>query len=1218
MSNAESITDQLIKTREKYISDIKAELLGPGSEFFIQDPEHELISSRPSTRYCMGILFPKNKISESKDGKNYTSEEEEPFENISEDDSSNSHDEKDYSKKSNTEDDELNGEFEDNINMSKQYMPSSMGMTFLVSGNSDALTCTVSFATYRKAKIEDCILPPVKKDGQIVPIPDSLKEIMRYDDSENVLHLIKQIDDEDFKNLDDDYKKRVFRFMRLQKKGYVREPYSIKEELIFDDKGHAEKVLKEHNFSAKLFAIRTKIRDNVHSITVVIINEQESGRDGEYDNCIYQPEIRINSEDNLFHFLSTSHDMSNDIYANDEDKSLNLLYRNKKNYAIGLGVSTDWNIDRNGQGFIKTEYFPVTEKPAMKFSLDGNVSISEKELSMKYLSDLDDSDKKTKLNSMKALVSSYSEWIEKQNISAKELEEQYHEAAQNNIRNCKNAAQRMHDGIKTLENNDNAYKAFLLANRAMFMQRIHIQKQVSLFKENSNRYPGDSEVCKWIQKVNYMGENDEKCRWRPFQIAFLLMGINSIVNEQCNDRSLVDLIWFPTGGGKTEAYLGLTAFSIFYRKLQYPDNSDGTAVIMRYTLRLLAAQQFTRASTLICACESIRRDCSSNRLKYPKYNLGNSPITIGLWIGSEHTPNTNTVAKNLLKELEKAEPSTVEKKKDESNKFQVLKCPWCGTKLVRDEVNKQFKGKWGYCMDKKRFYMKCYNCEFDDELPIQIVDEELYRNPPTLLFGTVDKFAMLAWEPEAGKFFGLETKTNNRAPELIIQDELHLISSSLGTMVGLYETALDYLCKINKNSKSILPKIIASTATVRRAREQISSLYNRDVFQFPPPGINAEDSFFAKEDEIDYAKGKFGRVYVGLMPSGKTKLRMEARTMATMLQNIHSLNLPDNIKDKLWTLTVYFNSIRDLGQADTMLNDNVKDDIIRIASKRFLERRLLSSHDELTSRVQTTELNKILDKLEKIEYSKENLDNKKYPSSVLLASNMISVGLDVSRLNVMLLVGQPKLTSEYIQASSRVGRSYPGVAFIQYDSTRSRDRSHYEQFKAYHDSFYRYVEPTCVTPFSKPARNRALHAILSLLLRHSKKELLKNEDAINFNYENYSEEIKNIEDFIVRRITDITKRSTENITDDINVIKNEIKEFFEFWQNTIERAKEDGKDKVVYGNVTEKGDDKLILFKTYDYKNRNDNARIVMTSMRNVDQNAKGKVIISWDDEDES
>ena len=392
-------------------------------------------------------------------------------------------------------------------------------------------------------------------------------------------------------------------------------------------------------------------------------------------------------------------------------------------------------------------------------------------------------------------------------------------------------------------------------------------------------------------------------------------------------------------------------------------------------------------------------------------------------------------------------------------------------------------------------------------------------------------------------------------------------------MVGLYETALDYLCKINKNSKRILPKIIASTATVRRAREQISSLYNRDVFQFPPPGINAEDSFFAKEDEIDYAKGKFGRVYVGLMPSGKTKLRMEARTMATMLQNIHSLNLPDNIKDKLWTLTVYFNSIRDLGQADTMLNDSVKDDIIRIASKRFLERRLLSSHDELTSRVQTTELNKILDKLEKIEYSKENLDNKKYPSSVLLASNMISVGLDVSRLNVMLLVGQPKLTSEYIQASSRVGRSYPGVVFVQYDATKSRDRSHYEQFNLYH---------SCL-------------------------------------YENYSEEIENIEDFIVRRITDITKRSTENITDDINVIKDEIKEFFEFWQNTIERAKEDGKDKVVYGNVTEKGDDKKsILFKSYDYKNRNDNARIVMTSMRNVDQNAKGKVIISWDDEDES
>ena len=1221
-NNPESITEQLIKSRLKYINDLKSELLGPGSEFSIPDPEHELISSRPTQRYCVGILFPKNKTSESKDGEALINEDEEEYEYFSEYTSSDSPDDESHHERNNTDGDVTDEEFDDNINMSKQYMPSSMGITFLVVGDTESIACKISFATYRKAGLEDCIIPPVIREGLIVPIPDCLKEIMHYDNSKNVIRLIKKIErienNEEFKALDNDFKNRAFRLVHYMRTGYVREPHSFQETLIFDKNGHAEKELKEHNYSVKIFAMRTKIRENTYSITVVIVNESESGTRFDCENCVYQPEMTITSDDNGFKFLSESHNAADDIYADSEDKSLNLLYRNKKNYAIGLGVSTDWKINEAGDGFIKTEYFPITEKPAMKFSMDGNDKITENELSMKYLSDLDESDKKTKLNSMKALVTSYSEWIEKQRKCVENLDEQYREAARSNICNCENAAKRMFEGIETLEKNDEAYNAFLLSNRAMFMQRIHIQKQMSLFKDNANRYPGDPEVSEWIKNIDYRTENDDKCHWRPFQIAFLLMDINSIVNEKCTDRSLVDLIWFPTGGGKTEAYLGLTAFSIFFRKLKYPDNSGGTTVIMRYTLRLLAAQQFTRAATLICACERIRKDCECRISKYPKYKLGKQEITIGLWIGSEHTPNTNKKAKEKVEKLKQSIPSTVEKDKDENNKFQVLKCPWCGTKLVKDSVNGKLQGKWGYYINENnKFRMKCHSCEFNEDLPIQVVDEELYKNPPSLLFGTVDKFAMLAWEPDAGKFFGLDTKTNNRAPELIIQDELHLISGSLGTMVGFYETALDYLCKINKNSGGFFPKIIASTATVRRAGEQVSNLYNRNVVQFPPSGIDAEDSFFAREDEIDYSKGKFGRIYVGYMPSGKTKALTEARTMAALLQKVHSMNLPDEVKDKLWTLTAYFNSIRDLGQADTLLNDDVKDSIKRMASRTFTERRLIKTHDELTSRVQTTELNKTLDKLEKIEYSEENLKNNRTPSSVLLASNMISVGLDVSRLNIMLLVGQPKLTSEYIQASSRVGRTYPGIAFIQYDSTRSRDRSHYEQFKAYHDSFYRYVEPTCVTPFSKPVRDRALDAVVSLLMRHSKKELLKNSDAINFDREKYQNEIQDIEKFIMERISEIIRRTAKNVIDDTDAVKGEMEDFFMFWQDMIETAKIKNIDNVVYGNIVEKKDNKIILFKTYDYKNRDNYARTVMTSMRNVDQTAKGLIITSWDNEDE-
>ena len=333
----------------------------------------------------------------------------------------------------------------------------------------------------------------------------------------------------------------------------------------------------------------------------------------------------------------------------------------------------------------------------------------------------------------------------------------------------------------------------------------------------------------------------------------------------------------------------------------------------------------------------------------------------------------------------------------------------------------------------------------------------MYDNPPTLLFGTVDKFAMMPWDGRIGTFFGVDSE--RRTPELIVQDELHLISGALGTMVGLYEAAIDGLCRL----KGVPAKIIASTATIRRANEQCSVLYDRNVAQFPAPGLNAEDSFFAKEVQIDYDRGLFGRIYVGIMPAGKTKAMTEIRTMAALLQREYMADLPDPVKDKFWTVTAYFNSLKDLGKASTLVDDDVKDFIIRTANRLFTSRRQIISADELTSRVTTTELNETLDRLEKIEYSKENIESKHYASNILLATNMISVGIDVARLNVMLMVGQPKLTSEYIQASSRVGRSYPGVVFVQYDATKSRDRSHYEQFRSYHESFYRFVEPTGAT-----------------------------------------------------------------------------------------------------------------------------------------------------------
>ena len=795
-----------------------------------------------------------------------------------------------------------------------------------------------------------------------------------------------------------------------------------------------------------------------------------------------------------------------------------------------------------------------------------------------------------------------------------ELSACYKAAAESNIAGCLKARNRMLAGLKVLNDDSVAWTAFSLANRAMFMQRVHLKLQSDM--ADIDRYPGDEDLTKLLETLDY-GEprsiTGDNYAWRLFQIAFLLMSIESVTNDTACDRDVVDLIWFPTGGGKTEAYLGLTAFTIFYRRLAHLPDSDGTTVIMRYTLRLLAAQQFTRASTLICACEYIRSDAVSRHPKYGKYPLGNTEITIGLWIGREHIPNTNADAKKHLKELTDARTDTLQYAKEQHNKFQVLKCPWCGTKLVKDRIGTKMVGTFGYRMRNNRhFELFCpqESCFFNQQgkLPIQIVDEELYACPPTLLFGTVDKFAMIPWKKEIGTFFA--AGTGNRAPDLVIQDELHLISGPLGTMVGLYETAIDALCTRN----GIRPKIVASTATIRRAKEQCSALYNREVSQFPHPGLDAEDSFFARESIINYDHKIYGRKYVGLMPSGKTKAMMEVRSIAALMQEINTMDLPDDIKDKFWTLTVYFNSLKDLGKCSTLVDDDVKDFIKRTAYRlgSAKDARMIARADELTSRVNTTQLNETLDKLEKLCYSKENIENKRYPSNILLATNMISVGIDVARLNVMLLVGQPKLTSEYIQASSRVGRSFPGVAFALYDGSKSRDRSHYEQFKPYHESFYKHVEPTGATPFSKPARDRALHAVIIAMVRVLEDELSAEKGAAKFNRKDYAARIAELKKYITERASDISKRMNTEMVDDSSEIALEIDSVFEKWEQLAENFDE---EHFYYGEkflIKEPDDGEGRLMKPFN-TSRNDPAFDTMTSMRNVDSTVAGNVLI-WEE----
>lgn len=1228
--NESEIRKQLIDAREEYIKIIKSELLGPGSEFSLPDIEHELISSTPTSRYSVGILFPQG---------NQMNQDNDETVPLPEADGSTDKEESDAeaeiqmepvqeSRKHVAEFDETADEnLDEEIGMSMQYMPSSMGITFLVKGNADIIKGKVTFATYRKALITDCAIPYTPADPEHYAVPSELAHKMSFDKNTGTMKLLTQINAKEVRDIfekdtipENEYqilRKIAYRFVDYCNAGYVRVPHEISEFILDFSKGEyvdAESNRELDGTSAKIVALRTKVSDDIWSITVMLVNELEEVP-AKANHCIFQSRIEINTHNNCFSFVESN--PNPDIHLMDEEEcSLELLYRHKKIYGMGLGTSVDWDIDEQGKGSVWNDFFPIEEIPAMNFSLPKNRVITNNELSMKYLSDLNSIDKDTKISSMYNLVDLYKSWVVDLEKTASLLDTKYTSAASKNIAECRRAYERMYAGIKTLKENETAYKAFLLANRAMFMQRVHITMQSDMAKESADRYPGDEEISDWLRNVDYYKEDDANCRWRPFQIAFLLMDINSIVYDESLERNIVDLIWFPTGGGKTEAYLGLTAFAIFYRRLTHSKEAAGTTVIMRYTLRLLAAQQFTRAATLICACEYIRQQCEKKHRKYPIYSLGKEPISIGLWIGGTHIPNRNEGKNSASYHLEKLKNVSkhyyVRSEKERHNKFQVLKCPWCGTKMVKDDKNNKLVGEWGYNMGSgKHFYMFCpqEDCDFTNKLPIQIIDDELYRNPPTLLFGTVDKFAMMPWDGRIGAFFGIGS--NNRAPELIIQDELHLISGALGTVVGIYETAVDGIC----GQKGVYPKIIASTATIRRAKEQCSVLYNREVVQFPAPGLDAEDSFFARESTIDYEKGIYGRKYIGIMPSGKTKAMTEIRMMAALMQKVNTMDLPDEIKDKFWTLTVYFNSLKDLGKASTLVDDDVKDFIIRTKNRMFTKPRYIAGADELTSRVSTTELNETLDKLEKIEYSKENMEAKRYPSNILLATNMISVGIDVARLNVMLMVGQPKLTSEYIQASSRVGRSFPGLCFIQYDATKSRDRSHYERFRSYHESFYRFVEPTGATPFSKPARERALHAVLTAMIRQ-KEEWKDDKDAQKFDMSDLEKSISEIQEFILNRIKSINARSENQLKDDIEDVRSEMQEFFEKWQELVDECNRDGgKIPFYFGRrfmVSPPNSEERRLLRQYNSAGR-DAAVDTLTSMRNVDAPVTGSVVI-WEE----
>ena len=822
--------------------------------------------------------------------------------------------------------------------------------------------------------------------------------------------------------------------------------------------------------------------DDSKTITITLLNtNMQSNQETRFwvnQHTFFQPEIIVSGKQSWF----TDIRKRIKINRNKEFMEMEMLYSEYSNYVTGHGCAANCGV-KGDMLILSTSYVPFYEFNQMMPATD----TGSKLLSMKYLSTVD---RETLVQDLRIWNQGYNNWINKITALSTSLDSEYREVARDNINKCKATYETINKSIDCL-NDDNVYIAFKYANEAMLLQRLHTLQIKGIAQDTP-------EIC-----------------WYPFQLAFILKEVLSFAKPHCSEREQVDLLWFPTGGGKTEAYLGIAAFVIFLRRLRNPDHGSGVSVIMRYTLRLLTFQQFERATAMICACEKLRK----------KYHIPGEEISIGLWAGKALTPNTIEKAEKILNGY--PDPDN-----ESSNPRQLEKCPWCGTALGKDT----------YTCSKinKRMYIKCSNahCDFHNGLPVYMIDEEIYNYCPSFLIATVDKFAQVAHREQTFTLFGRNTANN--PPELIIQDELHLISGPLGTITGLYEAAFQRMCV----HKGIRAKVIASTATIKNAKEQIKSLYGEGYTQFPPQGISADNSYFAIKST---SKDKPSRMYVGCMGTGMSATTIMVRVMAATLyatRYLESLDYDEDIIDSFWTITSYFNTLRELGGAIIRVVDNVQDRFAYLKETKLKEyypihggQLKYDNYIELTSREKSENIGRIIQKDLLARYTKSKTE---MPYDFILSSNMISVGVDIARLNTMLVVGQPKTTAEYIQATSRVGRETPGFVFTMYNQMRSRDKSHFEQFCQYHEAFYKYVEATSVTPFAERARDRALQTLFIILCRFYINDLMENSSAGKFSRN--MRELQGIRHYILDYVNKVDPDEYENVNEELLEIELEWEE----------------------------------------------------------------------------
>lgn len=1018
------------------------------------------------------------------------------------------------------------------------------------------------------------------------------------------------------------------------KKSWKRQPFrKILNIPLSNDAPDNETIYDESDGKIILNIKKIKSGEKLH-VVVSFINDLNIGEctgDAIVEASIYQPSLRVNLGAGCS-LESMDYSIKNDVLA--------FLYRDNPVLARGHMCSAIWKkVDYNDQFEkekiwcdgsysddcneflncdVRSEFIPLYPNPAPELTWNNSSFANEPELSALKLSEMwGDGEIDTYLS---PLTEAYELWIKKNETSLDELAERHQELAKKLIIHQKLSLKRLKIGIECLKHNEEALLSFCFANKAIWLQNL------------------------WKKKGKY-DENNVEFSWRPFQLAFFLMNVESLYLKDSEYRDHLDLLWVPTGGGKTEAYLAMMAFVIALRRRNAKNHSTdshmdvtgaGTAIITRYTLRLLTVQQFRRTLLMVTAAEYLRVFNRNGVIGWrpQKCHLsddwlyGSVRFSVGMWVGTGVSPNHLRGEGGAIEALSKDTSGT--------EPAQIVKCPVCGewlavpraglpvgtntmhmvvkstqsiedlqnlmitfncpdtitnldfidggfipdyltlsltlesTRKVDDEefddLVADVENSFGVKVESFRpsrpgyfpspsepgrrkespadFEIFCTNPDCDlnhgvnhkegvplpenDEpfpdglflknnqmpflpgsripIPAYTVDEQIYHRCPTVIVSTADKIARLAFEPRAAAIFGnvtnfnasygyyredlfprehLKTATEEQysanissflPPEMIVQDELHLMDGPLGSMFGLYESVVDGL--IHKSGGK--PKYIASSATVNQAEKQIKRLFNRPLFQFPAYGLTFNDSFFVTVPDMaeGWNENRPGRVYMGIYAPGMGPLTPIIRIWSRLLKTGQDNRSEKDIVN-FWTLVGYFNSLRELGGNRALYREDIIEWLGHISgdSPRNIDAERVV---ELSSRIDSTDIPQMLEELETGGQS-QDLNNN--PDAIFTTS-MFGTGVDIPHLSLMVVNGQTKTTSQYIQATGRVGREHGALVTTFYKAGRPRDLSHYEIFAGYHHRINLEVEPASVSPFSDGCMAKAAGPAIVSFLRN--------------------------------------------------------------------------------------------------------------------------------------